>query len=56
MRKVAVRKKKAKKDAIPTGRLNSDWFKCTSCGYTVRMLSLRDFAKCSQCGGSMERI
>lgn len=56
MQKVAVRKKNEKKCAVTTGYLNSDWFKCTSCGYTVRMLSLRDSATCSQCGGRMERI
>lgn len=55
MQKVTVRKKIVK-NIIPVGYLNSDWFKCGSCGYTVRMLSLRDFATCSQCGGRMSRI
>lgn len=35
---------------------NSDFFKCASCGYTVRMRALGNTAKCSQCGGTMYRI
>lgn len=33
----------------------SDYFKCESCGYTVRMLVRGDTAHCSQCGGIMHR-
>lgn len=35
--------------------LASDFFKCRSCGYTVRMLVRGDTATCSQCGGTMDR-
>lgn len=35
---------------------NSDFFKCLACGYTVRMLVRGNFAKCSKCGGMMERV
>lgn len=34
----------------------SEWFKCTSCGYTVRMRVLGDTATCSQCGGKTIRL
>lgn len=33
----------------------SSYFKCSSCGYTVRMLVRGDTARCSQCGGTMHR-
>ncbi len=35
---------------------NEDWFKCSNCGYTVRYKVLGDTAKCSQCGGRMDRV
>ena len=35
--------------------LSSDFFKCKSCGYTVRMLVRGNSATCSKCGGSMVR-
>lgn len=34
----------------------SEWFKCTECGYTVRMKALGNTATCSQCGGRMIRL
>ena len=33
-----------------------DYFKCASCGYTVRYKVLGDTARCSQCGGTMYRV
>lgn len=33
----------------------SSYFKCESCGYTVRILTPRDYAKCPECGGRMHR-
>lgn len=55
--KMEVNTKEKKEIVIPTGKLaDSDWFKCESCGYTVRMLVLGDRATCSQCGGQMVRI
>lgn len=33
-----------------------DYFKCASCGYTVRYKVLGNTAKCSQCGGTMYRV
>lgn len=34
---------------------SGDFFKCASCGYTVRMRVLGNTARCSQCGGTMHR-
>lgn len=33
----------------------SEYFKCSSCGYTVRIKAIGDTATCSQCGGRMYR-
>lgn len=33
-----------------------DYFKCGSCGYTVRYKVLGNTARCSQCGGTMYRV
>ena len=33
-----------------------DFFKCASCGYTVRYKVLGNTARCSQCGGTMYRV
>lgn len=33
----------------------SSYFKCSNCDYTVRILTPRDTARCSQCGGIMYR-
>ena len=33
-----------------------DYFKCSSCGYTVRYKVLGNTARCSQCGGTMYRV
>lgn len=35
--------------------LASDFFKCRNCGYTVRILAIGNTARCSQCGGTMDR-
>lgn len=35
---------------------NGDWFKCSSCEYTVRMRVLGNSATCSRCGGRMNRL
>lgn len=33
-----------------------DYFKCASCGYTVRYKVNGNTARCSQCGGTMYRV
>lgn len=35
---------------------SGDYFKCGSCGYTVRYKVLGNTARCSQCGGTMYRV
>ena len=34
----------------------SDYFKCSSCNYTVLYRVRGNTAKCSQCGGTMYRV
>lgn len=56
--KIKTTKKENQKKAITgisTMNLASDYFKCRSCGYTVRMLARGNTARCSQCGGTMDR-
>ncbi len=54
--KIQVIQKEEKEIRIPEVELaGGDWFKCESCGYTVRMLVRGDTATCSQCGGRMYR-
>lgn len=45
-----------KNDKIAIVMHLSDFFKCGSCGYTVRMRVLGNTARCSQCGGTMQRV
>ena len=52
---IEINKKTGFKMIVPAIRMANDFFKCTSCGYTVRMLVLGNTATCSQCGGRMER-
>lgn len=40
---------------LPNLSFASEYFKCESCGYTVRMLVRGDTARCSKCGGTMNR-
>lgn len=40
---------------LHTMNLASEYFKCRNCGYTVRILARGNTARCSQCGGTMER-
>ena len=55
--RMEVKKTESKKIIVPVGKFHSgDFFKCTKCGYTVRMKVLGNTATCSQCGGRMERI
>lgn len=54
MIKVRANEKKETKK-MPEMNFASEWFKCRNCGYTVRIKSLRDTARCSQCGGTMDR-
>lgn len=54
---IQIKKRKSKKMVIPVGMFcDGDWFKCQSCGYTVRMKVLGNTATCSECGGRMVRI
>ncbi len=52
---IKVEKQEKTIKGIPTMNLASDWFKCTRCGYTVRMKVYGNHAQCSECGGLMER-
>ena len=47
--------KKKEITGIHAMNLASDYFKCRNCGYTVRMLVRGNTARCSQCGGTMDR-
>ena len=44
-------------ESMGIGEINlaSEFFKCKSCGYTVRMLVRGNSARCSKCGGNMVR-
>ena len=52
---ITVKNVKREKMNVVTSNFASDYFKCNSCGYTVRMLVRGDYATCSQCGGRMQR-
>lgn len=55
--KIEINNMNGKKILVPTGKMASgDFFKCQSCGYTVRMLVRGDTATCSKCGGRMVRV
>ena len=45
-----------RKTVIPMMKVASDMFKCSSCGYVVRIRVLGDVCKCSKCGGTMRRL
>ena len=47
--------KEERKLMIPKGQFHSDWFECSKCGYEVRVLTLSNQIKCSECGGTMYR-
>ena len=47
--------KEERKIMVPKGQFQSDWFLCRNCGYEVRVLTLSNQIKCSQCGGTMDR-
>lgn len=47
--------KSVTKIKIPEGYFNSEWFKCTKCGYEIQMLVLGNHAKCPECGAMMVR-
>lgn len=58
MKKMTIQVKRNEKKEmreIPAINFASDFFKCDSCGYTVRMLVRGNTAHCSQCGGTMYR-
>lgn len=40
---------------ISAMNLASPYFKCRACGYTVAILARGNTARCSQCGGTMDR-
>ena len=48
-------KTKEVKIMLPKGHFESDWFRCRSCGYVVRIKTLSDTIQCSECGGTMDR-
>lgn len=58
MKKMEYVSNKQKKEEIliPQGKFASDWFRCRSCGREVMMKTLTDTIKCSECGGTMDRI
>lgn len=35
--------------------IDTDWFESSKCGYEIRVLTLSNQIKCSQCGGTMYR-
>lgn len=60
MREMKIKTTKGEKQkkaltGIHAMNLASDYFKCRSCGYTVRMRVRGNTAHCSQCGGTMDR-
>ena len=54
--KEAEERRKEDLNCMEDINLRSDWFKCSRCGHTVRMLAYGDTERCSQCGGTMYRI
>lgn len=52
---IKIKNTKRVKENVVATNFASDFFKCSRCGYTVRMLVRGDRATCSQCGGTMYR-
>ena len=55
MKKKMISKSRITKVKIPGGRLQSDWFTCSKCGYSVMIKTLYNQIECSECGGTMYR-
>ena len=58
MKKIEYVSNRQKKEEIlvPQGKFASDWFRCRDCGREVMVKTLTNTVKCSECGGTMDRI